>query len=145
MDNNLDENTMNKIKNMVDGGDLYGAISQISPEMIQNFSKLLSNNNDNSQNSQNEQIPKQNSNTYSQNTQTNSNFDFSNIDINTIMKMKSVVEKMNNSSDPRSNLLQSLKPYMRDGKKEKIDQYSNLLKMANVAEIMKNNQKGDFK
>lgn len=138
MDNNLDENTMNKIKNMVDGGDLSGAISQISPEMIQNFSKILSNNNNNSQKAQNAQTPSQKSNTYS-------NFDFSNIDMNTVMKMKSVIEKMNNSSDPRSNLLQSLKPYMRDGKKEKIDQYANLLKMANVAEIMKNDQKGDFK
>ncbi len=142
MDNNLDENSMNKIKNMVDNGDLSGAISQISPEMIQNFSKLLSNNNNNSHNTNN---PNKNSNTYSKNTKTNSNFDFSSIDMNTIMKMKTVMEKMNSSSDPRSNLLESLKPYMREGKKEKIDQYANLLKMANVAEIMKNDQKGDFK
>lgn len=145
MDNNLDENSMNKIKNMVDNGDLSGAISQISPEMIQNFSKLLSNNNDSSKNSQNVNSPNKNSNTYSKNNKTNSNFDFSNIDMNTIMKIKSVMEKMNSSSDPRSNLLESLKPYMRNGKKEKIDQYANLLKMANVAEIMKNDQKGDFK
>ena len=142
MDNNLDENSMNKIKNMVDNGDLSGAISQISPEMIQNFSKLLSNNNNNSHNTN---TPNKNSNTYSKNTKTNSNFDFSSIDMNTIMKMKTVMEKMNSSSDPRSNLLESLKPYMREGKKEKIDQYANLLKMANVAEIMKNDQKGDFK
>jgi len=142
LDNNLDENSMNKIKNMVDNGDLSGAISQISPEMIQNFSKLLSNNNNNSHNTNN---PNKNSNTYSKNTKTNSNFDFSSIDMNTIMKMKTVMEKMNSSSDPRSNLLESLKPYMREGKKEKIDQYANLLKMANVAEIMKNDQKGDFK
>lgn len=145
MDNNLDQNSIEKIKNMVNNGDLSGAMSQISPEMIQNFSKLLSDNNNSSKNSQKTSGPSQIPNTYSKNNKTNSNFDFSNIDMNTIMKMKSVMEKMNSSSDPRSNLLESLKPYMREGKKEKIDQYANLLKMANVAEIMKNDQKGDFK
>ena len=41
MNNNLDETTMNNIKNMVDSGNINGAISQISPEMIQNFSKMF--------------------------------------------------------------------------------------------------------
>lgn len=145
MDNNLDQNSIEKIKNMVNNGDFSGAMSQISPEMIQNFSKLLSDSNNSSKNPQNLNNPSKSTNTYSKNNKTNSNFDFSNIDMNTIMKMKSVMEKMNSSSDPRSNLLESLKPYMREGKKEKIDQYANLLKMANVAEIMKNDQKGDFK
>ena len=143
MNNNLDENMMNKIKNLVDGGDIQGAISQISPDMLQNFSKILSNSqtNDNKQN-----VQSQNKNTYKNNGQnSSSNFDFSNIDMNTILKMKSIMEKMNNSDDARSNLLQSLKPYMRNEKKEKIDQYANLLKMANVAEIMRNDKKGGFK
>ena len=135
MNNNLDENTMNKIKNMVDKGNISDAISQISPDMIQNFSKILSNNSNNNQKK----------NTYSNTNGQNSNFDFNNIDMNTILKMKSIIEQMNNSDDARSNLLQSLKPYMREGKKEKIDQYSNLLKMANVAELMRNDKKGDSK
>ena len=37
---NIDENTMKNIKNMVDNGNLSDAISQISPEMMQNFSKI---------------------------------------------------------------------------------------------------------
>ena len=56
LNNNFDENTMNNIKNMVDSGDINGAISQISPEMIQNFSKMLSqnqNSNGNNNDSQN--------------------------------------------------------------------------------------------
>lgn len=157
MNNNLDENTMNKIKNMVDNGDISSAISQISPEMIQNFSKMLSN----SQNEQGSNTQNQNQNTYSKDKQanyssvnnnnynsksnSNSNFDFSNIDMNTILKMKSIMEKMNNSNDSRSNLLQSLKPYLRETKQEKLDQYANLLKVANIAELMKNDKKGDFK
>ena len=43
MNNELDENTMNNIKKMVDSGNINGAISQISPEMIQNFSKMFQN------------------------------------------------------------------------------------------------------
>ena len=39
---NIDENTMKNIKNMVDNGNLSDAISNISPEMIQNFSKMQS-------------------------------------------------------------------------------------------------------
>ena len=50
---NIDENTMKNIKNMVDNGNISDAISQISPEMMQNFSKMLSN--QNSQSTQNEQ------------------------------------------------------------------------------------------
>ena len=59
--------------------------------------------------------------------------------MNTMMKMKSVMEKMNHSSDPRSNLLQSLKPYLRDEKKSKLDQYANLLNMANLIELFNQN------
>jgi hypothetical protein len=44
---------------------------------------------------------------------------------------------MNNSNNPRSNLLYSLKPYLRDSRKEKIDQYANLLNFAQIAELFK--------
>ena len=56
-----------------------------------------------------------------------------------MMKMKSIMEKMNHSSDLRANLLQSLKPYLRDEKKSKLDQYSNLLNMANLIELFNQN------
>lgn len=140
MDNNLNENMMNNIKNMVDNGDISGAISQISPEMINNFSKMLSNS-QSSSNSNSNANNNSNSSSSVQNNNASSNFDFSGIDMNTILKMKSVMDKMNNSNDPRSNLLSSLKPYLRDSKREKLDQYSNLLKMANIAELMKNDKK----
>ena len=47
---------------------------------------------------------------------------------------------MNQKNDPRSNLLASLKPYLRDGKKEKLDNYINLLNMSKIAETLKNTQ-----
>ncbi len=144
---NIDENTMKNIKNMVDNGNLSDAISQISPEMMQNFSKMLSNQN-NSQNQNNTQNSSFDSNQQNYNesnnnsSNTNNNFDFSNLDMDTIMKLSSAFGKMKNSkNDPRANLLNSLKPYLRDEKKGKIDQYMNLLNVSKIAEIMKDNNK----
>ena len=129
---NIDENTMNNIKNMVDSGNISEAISNISPEMIQNFSKMLST--QETQSNINHTSTENNSN-----TQTNNNsFDFSNIDMNTIKKMSSIMGKMNNpQNDPRANLLNSLKPYLREEKKGKLDNYMNLLNVTKIAEIMK--------
>lgn len=131
---NFDENTLNKLKNMMNNGELNDVISQIPPEMIQNFSSMMSQNN--SENTS------PNSNSSNQDhTNKNGNFDFSHIDMNTILKMKSVMEKLNNSNDPRSNLLYSLKPYLREEKKGKIDQYANLLNVAKIADMFKDNNK----
>lgn len=144
MDNmNIDENTIKNIKNMVDNGNISDAISSISPEMIQNFSKMLSNQGNNSQNQETNNYNSSNNNNLNnnQNQETN-NFDLSGIDMNTIMKMSSVLGKMKNSKDdPRANLLNSLKPYLRDSKKGKLDNYMNLLNVAKIAEIMKDNNK----
>lgn len=146
---NIDENTMKNIKNMVDNGNLSDAISNISPEMIQNFSKMLSqqNNQQNKEaqhNSQSYQQPEDTTTQSSTNTSQNSNFDFSNLDMNTIMKMTSVIGKMKDTkNDPRANLLNSLKPYLRDSKKGQLDNYMNLLNVAKIAEIMKDNKEND--
>ena len=129
---NLDQNTINNIKNMVDSGNIDGAISQISPEMIQNFSKIFAQ----SQNSNKQNVKNDNSGSNNSNGN-NSNFDFSNIDMNTVMKLAS---GFNNSNDPRSNLLNSLKPYLRDSKKGKLDNYINLMNMSKIADVLKNNQ-----
>ena len=115
---NIDENTMKNIKNMVDNGNISDAISQISPEMMQNFSKMLSN--QNSQSTQNEQKSEHNSSNQNHNeNNTSNNFDFNNIDMDTIMKFSSAFGKIKNTkNDPRANLLNSLKPYLRDEKRK---------------------------
>ena len=131
---NFDENTINKLKDMMNKGELNDVISQIPPEMIQNFSSMMSQNNSESQTHTSNPTNHNNSNT-------NGNFDFSQIDMNTILKMKSVMEKLNNSNDPRSNLLYSLKPYLREERKGKVDQYANLLNVAKIADMFKDNNK----
>lgn len=152
---NIDENTMQNIKNMVDNGNISEAISNISPEMIQNFSKMLSNQqnnqtqNNNSQAEQaqhsggnNQNFNPENNNFNNNSNNNNMNFDLNNIDMNTIMKMSSILGKVNNpKDDPRANLLNSLKPYLRDSKKGQLDNYMSLLNVAKIADIMKDNNK----
>ena len=141
-DFNFDENTINKLKDMMNKGDLNNVISQIPPEMIQNFSSMMNNSSSSDTNSNSNQQAHQDSNqNSSNNNSSNNSFNFNNIDMNTILKMKSVMEKMNNKNDPRSNLLYSLKPYLREGRKEKLDQYANLLNVAKIAELLKNDNK----
>ena len=132
MDNNInfDETTLSKLKDMINKGQLNDVISQIPPEMIQNFSSMMKSqqSNNNSNNSENNE----------KTTSKKSNFDFNNIDMNTILKLKTIMEQMNSSNDPRSNLLYSLKPYLREERKGKVDQYANLLNFAKLAELLKN-------
>ncbi len=122
---NIDKDSLNKLNNMIKNGNVSDLISKIPPDVIENFSSMMNNQNENNNNS----------------TSKENSFDFSNIDMNTIIKMKNIMEKINNKNDPRSNLLASLKPYLRDNKKEKLDQYSNLINFAKIAEILKNDNK----
>lgn len=153
---NIDENTMQNIKNMIDNGNISEAISNISPEMIQNFSKMLSNQQNNQTQNNNSQVeqaqhsggnnqnfnPEKNNFNNNNSNNNNMNFDLNNIDMNTIMKMSSILGKVNNpKDDPRANLLNSLKPYLRDSKKGQLDNYMSLLNVAKIADIMKDNNK----
>ena len=135
---------------MLNNGNLNDMISQIPPDALKNFSNMMNSNNASTPTPPNASSQESNNNSTSSSTsnsdsRTNSsNFDFNNIDINTMMKMKNIIEKMNNSSDPRSNLLQSLKPYLRNEKKDKLDQYSKILNMTNLMELFnQNNNNGE--
>ena len=65
----------------------------------------------------------------------NENNPFGNIDMNTVLKMRKIMENMNNSkNNPRANLLLSLKPYLRQSRKQKIDQYIQLFSMGELIE-----------
>ena len=108
---------------------LNNMLSQVSPEMLNNLSSMLQSNNNSSSSK----------NSYSNNSN-NSNNNF-NIDAETLMKMTSVINAMNKKDNPGSNLLHSLKPYLRESRKDKLDQYSNLLNITKIADIMKNDKK----
>ncbi len=107
-----------KFENMVKEGN-------IPDEMKSILSSLSSNNSEKSSNSNNSKYD-------------NSDSSNSNIDFETIMKMKSMMEKLNNKDDPRANLLLSLKPYLKNSRKEKVDQYIKLFNMSKVLEAFGN-------
>ena len=87
-----------------------------------------------------------NTSSESTNNNNNSNTDSSNfnIDFDTILKIKTIMNALNTKKDdPRANLLLSLKPYLKESRKSKLDQYVQLLNMSNVFEILKESG-GDF-
>ena len=107
-------NVIKNISNMINSGNIPDNIKD-----IMNNINLNSN--------------KENSNSNSSQDQSSVDNPFGDIDINMIMKFKSIADAMKNTSnDPRSNLLLSLKPYLKESRKEKVDQYINFLKMASI-------------
>ncbi len=103
----------------------------ISPEMVNNLMGMLGTNSSNNE---------QTGNNYSENTSNNNaqntnNSNSGNIDFETIMKMKSIIDKMNIKDDPRSNLLESLKPYLKESRRGKVDQYIQLMNISRVIEV----------
>ena len=103
----------NKFSNLVKEGNI--------PDEMKDILSSLSSNNTNNDNSSN-----------------GSNNSTSSVDFETMLKMKSIIEKINNKNDPRSNLLLSLKPYLKDSRKEKVDQYIKLFGMSKVLEMFNN-------
>lgn len=75
------------------------------------------------------------------NSQNNSNFDFSNIDIETILKLKQAMDSINSMDDSRSHLLLSLKPYLKNSRKAKVDQYIKLLNLTKIIDIFGGDKK----
>ncbi len=101
---------------------------KISPDMINNLVNMLKNNNENNNSN------KDNNNAFKD--EDSSNFT-NNVDFETIMKIKSIMENLNYKDDPDSNLLYSLKPYLRKSRQEKLDQYVNILKISRISKMFK--------
>ena len=111
--------------------------NNISPDMVNNLFKMF-NNSSNSNNSNTNNSDSYNNNFDNTSTSSNhqdSSYNNSSIDFETIMKMKSIIDKINVKDDPRSNLLQSLKPYLNENRKSKVDQYIQLMNMSKVLEV----------
>lgn len=107
-------------------------------EIFKNLSSMLDSNkttsNDNTSS---------NSTSNNFNNTENNGFDFSNIDMATIMKLKNAMDSINSKkNDSRTNLLMSLKPYLKPSKKEKLEQYMKLLNISSVLEVF-NTMGGD--
>lgn len=113
----------------------------ITPEMIGNIANMLKSNQTTEEpnNSSADVTPESSSNSFNTKSSDNSqHFDPSSIDIDTILKIKTIMETLNKKDDPRSNLLYSLKPYLRESKQKKLDQYVNLFKITQITQLFKN-------
>ncbi len=125
---------INKINSMMNSNTAASGNSSISPEAITKMLDMFKANSlDNT---------KTNSNTYSSSDNPNSN---SSIDIETILKFKTLFEKINSKDDPRSNLLLALKPYLKDSRKQKIEQYIQFFNISKILDEFGHTSGGDIK
>lgn len=117
-----------------DMNDIFQKLNNIleDKDMSNNLKNILNNfssSNESSDSSESSNYEKKSNDSNSQKTPE--------FDINTILKIKTIMDSLNSSADdPRSNLLLSLKPYLGETKKEKIDQYVKFLHFAKVLELL---------
>ena len=116
--------------------------NQVPPDvmkMAQNMGNNLNNSDNKSQaDNMSSGSASNDTNKGSNNTDSNNSGmpDFSKMDMQTLMKMQSIFSKLNSASDDdMSRLLFALKPYLRNEKKEKIDDYIKLARMGKMTEL----------
>lgn len=117
-------------------------------ELLKKFSQMMENGNipDNVKNFFNNSQQNTDNSSYNntsedsnENTNPDSNNSF-NIDFETLMKIQQIMNQMKNEkNDPRTNLLLSLKPYLKDNRKQKIEQYINIFKMTKIIDLLNKN------
>ena len=147
MSNDDFSSTINNLKNIINNSSdnttnttntSNSSNLNITPEMISNLTHMLNNNNsDNSSNND------QNNQTYENNTNSSDN-PFSNIDIETVLKLKNIITSLNQTDDNNSKLLYSLKPYLNENRQKKVDQYVKIFKFTKLSSLLKNDT-GDKK
>lgn len=135
MENNDMSEIINKISSMMNNSSSSSKegnnSSSISPETISQMIQMLQNGSG-SENSQN---------SGSSDSTTSSN----NIDIETILKFKTMFDKINSKDDERSRLLLALKPYLKDSRKNKVDKYIQFLNLSKVIDVFGNSAIGGDK
>ena len=117
-------------------------------ELLKKFSQMMENGNipdnvnnlfNNSQQNTDDSSYNNTSEDFNENTNPDSNNSF-NIDFETLMKIQQIMNQMKNEkNDPRTNLLLSLKPYLKDNRKQKIEQYINIFKMTKIIDLLNKN------
>lgn len=60
-----------------------------------------------------------------------------NDNLESILKIKNIINEIGNSNDPRSNLLMSLKPYMRSTRQKSIDNAIKILNLSKYSGLFK--------
>lgn len=121
-------NVMNQFSNILKEKNID--INQILNKVSDNPFNSSSNSNTNTSDNQN---------SFTSNITGESDF---NLDIETILKIKNIMQQMNQKNVPRNNLLNSLKPFLRKEKQEKLDEYIKYANLLNLLELF-NSKGGD--
>ena len=114
---------------MEDMSDLMSKVNDMlkndsMPNELKDLVKNLSNSNNSEKESNSDDVSSE-----------NTSGDF-NIDMATLLKLKSAMDSMNSKQDdPKSNLLLSLKPYLSNKKKGKVDQYVKFFNMSKLVNV----------
>lgn len=113
---------INKFSQMMENGDVPENIKDIFNNFNSNQNSYDSSYNNNSNNS-------------SESSTNDGNNSF-NLDFETIMRLQKIMNQMKNEkNDPRTNLLLSLKPYLKDSRQQKIEQYINIFKITKIIDL----------
>lgn len=141
MDNGNFNDMLKKAQEMINNNQVPDEIKEMASKFGANSGSSNANIVDNSSNSVNSssntsaKVSNSDSSTSSNDGSLNG-FDFSNIDIATLMKFQGILSKLNTASDDdMSKLLFALKPYLRNEKKEKVDEYIKLARMGKMTEL----------
>ena len=138
MNNEDMSNLINKFSNFMSSSNNSDK-KNISPELIKNVAKMMNNTGSSDENKSESNFnsnDKDDNNNNNNEENTNSNFD-----IQTILKMKKIFDELNKKNDPRANLLISLKPYLNENRKQKVDQYIKFFNISKVLEAFNNQDK----
>lgn len=150
----MEDNAFEKFKSMINSGNIPEELqsilsnisssnktdtssnknSGISPEAINNLMSMINSKSSNRSNDSSAKDSNFEEHETSNKDENNSNS--TGIDFETIMKFKNMMDKINSRDDPRSKLLISLKPYLKDSRKNKVDQYIQFFKMSNMIDIL---------
>lgn len=66
------------------------------------------------------------------------------IDIGTILKIKSMIEVAKEKSSPKIQLLNALKPFLNKSMQEKLEEYIKITYMITILEILSENRRRFF-
>lgn len=123
-----------KLNSILEDKDMSNNLKNV----LSNFSSSTTSNNSNETSSTEQSNNSSTFNTENSSEQSNSSSGIPEFDINTILKIKKIMDSINHDKkdDPRANLLRSLKPYLSDNKKDKIDNYIKFLQFAKIIEVM---------
>lgn len=127
---------MQKINNMINNNQIPDNIKQMMNNVSSSSNSSQTSTNSNFSGNSSANSSDSSSNNFEADANKNSS-EFPNFDMATLLKMKSIMDKMNqNGPDPRADLLRSLKPYLRESRKSKVDEYIKLFRIGKIFEMM---------